>query len=146
MVIALFYEYFLFLNLFYVDVIVRKNEGTLIFNLLTSSALLLTLMFAVFSESAEKKGEALFIENCAECHQRNGKGIVNVYPSLAGNELVVGSGADVALVLIIGRGEMPSFNEVMTSTDMANVVNYVRNSFGNKGKLISEEVIESFKQ
>ena len=97
MVIALFYKYFLFLNLFYVDVIVRKNEGTLILNLLTSSALLLTLMFAVFSESVEKKGEALFIENCAECHQRNGKGIVNVYPSLAGNELVVGSGADVAL-------------------------------------------------
>ena len=56
-------------------------------------------MFAVFSESAEKKGEALFIENCAECHQRNGKGIVNVYPSLAGNELVVGSGADVAFMI-----------------------------------------------
>ena len=55
MVIALFYKYFLFLNLFYVDVIVRKNEGTLILNLLTSSALLLTLTFAVISESAEKK-------------------------------------------------------------------------------------------
>ena len=41
---------------------------------------------------------------------------------------------------------MPSFNEVMTSTDMANVINYVRNSFGNKGELISEEVIESLKQ
>ena len=60
--------------------------------------------------------------------------------------MVIGSGADVALVLIIGRGEMPSFNEVMTSTDMANVINYVRNSFGNKGELISEEVIESLKQ
>ena len=118
----------------------------MILNLLTSSTLLLALMFAVFSESAEKTGEVLFIENCAECHQRNGKGIVNVYPSLAGNELVIGSGADVALVLIIGRGEMPSFNEAMTSADMANVINYVRNSFGNKGELVSEEVIESLKQ
>ena len=62
--------------------------------------------------NAEVNGERLFLENCAECHQEDGEGIPNIYPSLADSELVLGSGADVALVLIIGRGEMPSFNGV----------------------------------
>lgn len=50
-------------------------------------------------------GEKLFLNNCAECHQRDGKGLPNIYPALAGNEVVRGSGVDVALVMLIGRGE-----------------------------------------
>ena len=90
---------------------------------------------------AETTGERLFLENCAECHQEDGKGIPNIYPSLADNELVLGSGADVALVLIIGRGEMPSFNGVFTDEEMAYVVNYIRSVFGNINKPISTQTI-----
>ena len=50
---------------------------------------------------AEQTGEALFLQNCAECHQEDGRGISNVYPALAGNELVLGNGVDVAIVLIL---------------------------------------------
>ncbi len=94
-------------------------------------------------QAAENEGERLFNENCAECHQSDGMGIPNIYPALAGNELVLGSGVDVALVLIIGRGEMPSFSGAITNEDMASIINYVRNSFGNEGELISAETIES---
>lgn len=90
---------------------------------------------------AETTGERLFLENCAECHQEDGEGIPNIYPSLADNELVLGSGADVALVLIIGRGEMPSFNGVFTDKEMAYVVNYIRSVFGNIDKPISTQTI-----
>ncbi|MDG2141750.1 MAG: cytochrome c [Gammaproteobacteria bacterium] len=90
---------------------------------------------------AETTGERLFLENCAECHQEDGEGIPNIYPSLADNELVLGSGADVALVLIIGRGEMPSFNGVFTDKEMAHVVNYIRSVFGNIDKPISTQTI-----
>ena len=94
---------------------------------------------------AEEIGERLFLENCAECHQKDGKGIPNIYPALAGNELVEGSGADVALVLIIGRGEMPSFDGAISPEEMAHIVNYVRNAFGNQGELISAQTINSLK-
>ena len=57
--------------------------------------------------ASEEKGERLFLDNCAECHQVDGKGIPGIYPALDANEVVSGSGVDVALVLIIGRGEMP---------------------------------------
>ena len=90
---------------------------------------------------AEVNGERLFLENCAECHQEDGEGIPNIYPSLADSELVLGSGADVALVLIIGRGEMPSFNGVFSDEEMAYVVNYIRSVFSNIDKPISAQTI-----
>lgn len=110
------------------------------------SSLLCTIYLLVFSTgvlAAENTGERLFFENCAECHQPDGQGIPEIYPALAGNELVLGSGVDVALVLIIGRGEMPSFDGAISSEDMAIIVNYVRNSFGNEGDLISADTIDS---
>ena len=91
--------------------------------------------------NAEVNGERLFLENCAECHQEDGKGVPNIYPSLADSELVLGSGADVALVLIIGRGEMPSFNGVFSDEEMAYVVNYIRSVFSNIDKPISAKTI-----
>ena len=91
--------------------------------------------------NAEVNGERLFLENCAECHQEDGEGIPNIYPSLANSALVLGSGADVALVLIIGRGEMPSFNGVFSDEEMAYVVNYIRSVFSNIDKPISAKTI-----
>jgi mono/diheme cytochrome c family protein len=90
---------------------------------------------------AQDKGELLFLNNCAECHQRDGKGIPNIYPALAGSEVVRGSAVDVALVMLIGRGEMPSFAGSIAYEDMANIINYVRNEWGNSGGNISAETI-----
>ncbi len=88
-------------------------------------------------------GERLFFDNCAECHQSDGQGIANVYPALDGNEVVAGSGADVALVLIIGRGEMPSFQGALSSAEMAAVINYVRNAWSNRGEPITPRQIDA---
>ena len=93
------------------------------------------------SASAQEAGEQLFLNNCAECHQRDGRGLDNIYPALAGSEVVLGSAVDVALVLLIGRGEMPSFAGAISNEDMAGVINYVRNAWGNSGTAISAETI-----
>jgi len=98
---------------------------------------------ALNSLEAEEKGKRLFLENCAECHQADGKGMAGVYPALDNNEIVTGSGIDVALVLIIGRGEMPSFSGSMSAEDMAAIINYIRNAWSNSGGLIFVEAIES---
>jgi len=89
-----------------------------------------------------ERGRVLFLDNCAECHQSNGRGLKGIYPSLASSEVVRGSGTDVALQLIIGRGEMPSFAGAMSPQDMADVVTYVRNAWGNKGDAIDAISIE----
>lgn len=112
-------------------------------NLPGIAALIALALPACNSVVAAESGEQLFLNNCAECHQRDGKGIQNIYPSLAGNEVVLGSAVDVALVLIIGRGEMPSFNGSISSEDMAAIINYVRNSWGNEGEAISAATIDA---
>jgi len=89
-----------------------------------------------------ERRRVLFLDNCAECHQSNGRGLKGIYPSLASSEVVRGSGTDVALQLIIGRGEMPSFAGAMSPQDMADVVTYVRNAWGNKGDAIDAISIE----
>ena len=95
--------------------------------------------------AANENGEQLFLANCAECHQPDGQGIPNIYPALAGNEVVTGSGVDVALVLIIGRGEMPSFDGSLNTADMTAIINYVRNAWGNSGELVAEDTIKNLK-
>ena len=49
-------------------------------------------------------GKSLFAKNCAACHQPTGKGIPGAFPALAGNAFVQSQPADVATVLLKGRG------------------------------------------
>lgn len=104
---------------------------------------LLTIILFPWSTLAQESGEQLFLANCAECHQADGQGIPNIYPALDGNETVNGSGIDVALVLRIGRGEMPSFKDSLTATEVTAIVNYVRNAWSNSGEEVSVETISN---
>ncbi|PCI77155.1 MAG: cytochrome C [SAR86 cluster bacterium] len=122
-----------------------KKENTLPqVNTTRLSLLFLSFVFCSLLSSAapaQDEGEQLFLNNCAECHQRDGKGIANIYPALADSEVVRGSGVDVALVMLIGRGEMPSFSGSITFEDMADIINYVRNAWGNSGEEITAQRI-----
>ena len=104
---------------------------------------LLFLSFAAgdaISEEAEL-GEQLFMDNCAECHQPDGRGLAGIYPSLRASEIVRGSGVDVALQLIIGRGEMPSFAGALSAAEMAQLINYVRGTFSGVKETISADTV-----
>lgn len=108
------------------------------------SALLLTGLTAapgIFNAAGAEPepGRSLFLANCAECHQPDGQGIDGIYPALDGSEVVLGSGVDVALLLRIGRGEMPSFLGALEAAEMAAIINYVRNAWSNRGDRISPE-------
>ena len=101
----------------------------------------LLLLAGVPAQAAETDGERLFRANCAECHQADGRGLPDIYPALAGSEVVRGSGVDVALVMLIGRGEMPSFKGSLNAAEMAAIINYVRNAWGNEGEPVTPEEI-----
>lgn len=90
--------------------------------------LILILLFSICSPAATAS-EKLYADNCAVCHQKDGKGISNVYPSLATSEVVRSGAVDMALVMMIGRGEMPGFKGYLSSEDMASIINYVRSTF-----------------
>jgi cytochrome c6 len=86
-------------------------------------------------------GKTLFAKNCAACHQASGKGIPGAFPALAGNAFVQGAPVDVATVLLKGRGGMPDFSGSLNDADIAQVLSYVRSSWGNGAAAITEQEV-----
>ena len=78
-------------------------------------------------------GEKVFAANCAACHQANGKGVAGAFPALDGSKLVNGPvDAQIALVLQGKTGTaMPAWKQ-LSDADIAAVITYTRNSWGNK--------------
>ena len=85
-------------------------------------------------------GEQLFIDNCSACHQKTGLGIPGAFPALAGDKFVVGDPVLVAGTVLYGRGGMPAFKDSLPDTVLADIVTYVRASWGNKAKPIAADV------
>ena len=90
-------------------------------------------------------GKALFQKNCAACHQANGKGIPGAFPALAGNPLVQGAPAEVATVLLKGRGGMPDFSASLSDADIAQVLTYARTSWGNRAGAVPDTEVASLR-
>ena len=79
------------------------------------------------------KGAAVYAANCVACHQANGRGVPGAFPALDGSKLVTGP-ADPQLALVLNGKTgtaMPAWKQ-LSDTDIAAVVTYTRNSWGNK--------------
>ena len=81
---------------------------------------------------SEQTGEQIYKGICQGCHMPDAKGAqgAGMYPALAGNKKLAAK-AYPALVVVRGQKAMPSFNGLLSDTQVANVVNYVRSNFGN---------------
>ena len=84
------------------------------------------------AEEAAQDGAAMFATNCSACHQERGQGIAGAFPALAGNAFVQGPGDLVAKTVINGRGGMPSFRNDLTDAQIAAILSFVRQAWGNK--------------
>lgn len=88
-------------------------------------------------------GKTLFAKNCAACHQASGKGIPGAFPALAGNAFVQGAPDDVATVLLKGRGGMPDFSGSLDDAEIAQVLSYVRTSWGNSAASLDDQAVSA---
>ena len=67
------------------------------------------------------------------CHQATGKGMPPAFPPLDGSKVVNGpKGAQLALVLHGKQGTAMASFARLSDTELASVVTYTRNSWGNK--------------
>ncbi|HLZ54374.1 MAG TPA: c-type cytochrome [Verrucomicrobiae bacterium] len=100
-------------------------------------------------------GKRLFTSVCAACHQPTGRGLPNVFPPLAGSDFLNADKNRAIQTVIFGRqGEvvvnglkfnnsMPSFP--LTDQDIANVLTFVYNSFGNSGLEVTPAEVKSLR-
>ena len=79
------------------------------------------------------KGETAYNSHCAACHQANGEGIPGVFPAIAGSAIATGDVAkhiDIGINGVTGTA-MQAFGEQLSAVDLAAVITYQRNAFGN---------------
>lgn len=103
--------------------------------------------------AAIKRGQKVYESTCIVCHQKNGAGVPRLNPPLVKTKYVLGDKAQLAQIVLKGlnqpievEGEtynnvMPSFAQ-LTDEQIADVLTYVRNSFGNKASAVSPTVVK----
>ena len=124
-------------------------------------ALVFLAAAAVAAPDAEtmKRGAAAYAKGtCIACHQATGAGLPGVFPPLAGSEWVA-KDASIAVRNILhglqgpivvkgatyGAMAMPAL-PMLSDKEIADVVTYVSNSWGNAGPSISEEEVKSIRK
>ena len=78
-------------------------------------------------------GKAVYEANCMSCHQAEGQGIPGMFPAIAGSSVVTGSmDKHIDTVMNGVDGTMMSpFTGALSDADIAAVITYQRNAFGN---------------
>ena len=94
-------------------------------------------------------GDKLFAQNCAACHQPDGKGIPGAFPPLAGSSWVTASPDVIGRILLYGvngpikvsgkdfNGQMPNFGARMDDEQIAAIASYVRTAWGNQSEAVN---------
>lgn len=88
--------------------------------------------FADIAE-ASKLGEEVYNSKCAACHQVTGVGLPPMFPALAGSKIVAVKDQLPAQIDILNNGKntMPAWKGVLTAKEIAAVITYTRNAWGN---------------
>lgn len=103
---------------------------------------------------AMKKGATSYAV-CGGCHQASGAGVPGQFPPLAGSEIVLGGTEQLARIVLHGLtgpvtvkgaayntpGGMPPQGMSFSDGDIANVLTYIRNSWGNEASMVTKEMV-----
>ena len=78
----------------------------------------------------KERGEKVYASNCAVCHQPNGKG-AGAFPALDGSKIANGPIAEHVSIVLHGKGAMPSWAPTLNDVEIASVITFERNAWGN---------------
>lgn len=106
------------------------------------------------SKAALQRGNEIYIATCIACHQANGEGVPGLHPPLVKTTHVLGNKIKLINIMLKGMDEAMEINGITYTTPMpsfaqlndqqiADVLNYVRNSFGNKAPTIGVSQVKA---
>ncbi|SUD69898.1 gluconate 2-dehydrogenase [Pseudomonas putida] len=112
---------------------------------------------ALWNGDDSKPGAAVYIDNCAACHRTDGQGYTRVFPALAGNPVVQTADATSLIHVVLDGGTvpathtapsnltMPAFGWRLSDQEVAEVVNFIRTSWGNQGSAVSASDVKAIR-
>ena len=98
-------------------------------------------------------GEKLYNGACIACHEDDGSGAPRIYPPLPGNANLQSADALSTLRIILdgaetvttprapNKGSMPAYAAKMTDQEIADMTNYIRNSWGNAAPMVTADQV-----
>lgn len=102
------------------------------------------------------RGKVIYEERCITCHMESGQGIPSVFPPLASSDFLLKKRKAAIHVVKFGQeGEIEvngtTYNNYMapqglTDAEVADVMNYILNSWGNSGSLVKPEEVAAVKE
>jgi len=105
-------------------------------------------------QTPKQRGAALYKQYCLTCHQADGSGVPNLNPPLIKTSWVTGEKTKLIKWVLLGSVEkveidgenyannMPAQN-YLTDQQVADVLTYVRSSFGNKASAITPAEVKT---
>lgn len=93
------------------------------------------------------RGEAVYLQNCAACHQPTGKGLPPAFPALDGSKIATGPKEGHIDRVVNGKPgtAMAAFGKQLSDAEIAAVITYERNAWGNKmGDIVQPAEIKSY--
>jgi mono/diheme cytochrome c family protein len=109
------------------------------------------------NEKILKAGAALYEKHCVGCHKASGEGVPPHYPALAGNRGVVHEMPVNPIRMTLYGGYppstagnpqpygMPPFGALLNDEEVAALVSFIRNEWGNQGSMVSAEQVNRYR-
>ena len=102
-------------------------------------------------------GRKLYDNQCATCHQAAGEGVASTYPALAGSNAIKSPLATNPIRMVLNGGYppstegnprpygMPPFGQSLNDEEVAAVVSYIRNAWGNQASIVSTSEVNRYR-
>jgi mono/diheme cytochrome c family protein len=103
-------------------------------------------------------GAAIYRDQCSACHGMDGKGVAELFPSIADSSMVRSSDPTTSIRIVL-RGArsvgtsaqptasgMPSYGWQLDDGEVAAVLTYIRNSWGAAGDPIGSEQVSKVRR
>jgi mono/diheme cytochrome c family protein len=103
-------------------------------------------------------GASIYADECSACHTKTGKGIARLLPALKGSPFVQQTNPDSLLhVVLVGTravatdaaptaAAMPAFGWKLSDEQVASVVTYIRNAWGNAAPPVEAGSVQSMRK
>lgn len=95
------------------------------------------------------RGETVYTQACVACHQANGKGLPPAFPALDGSKVATGPKEGHLNIVLNGKpgSAMAAFGKQLSDSEIAAVVTYERNAWGNKvGDLVQPGEVKALRK
>lgn len=94
-------------------------------------------------------GEEIYSKACLACHQAGGEGVPGVFPAIKDSPIALGDPANHIDVVMNGKPgtAMQAFRDQLSAVELAAVITYERNAWGNKsGDIVTPAQIAALKK